>query len=342
MFGFRRRENPTIQLYGKLPLAKDYLRLGFGEGAGLLLREWLDATFSGGAGRDSVAEPAGAFRFVAGDAWDACLQGTLVPSSDAGGLRAFPFMIGVERRRRAVVEDLAQGWVQADGVWQELRRLRESCAMRPDGRSMLASMRGSVLDVAAVTGASGAPIEVESWLQALWPDRGLVGLEADLERLLAAGEEVPWRLPLARGGSYRQQVLAWLVVLGRLGLFESGSCPTLFFPEADTPVYALGEYALEENAPAEAAGATEPTDLSVGEGGPGPFLAVFHSPLRPALGRWLQVPGTEGPLGNGDLVGGRPPGGQLAVAASTGLPPLAASLRSTVATFLSRHGLGRQ
>ena len=36
-----RRESPQLQLYGKLPLAKDYLRVGASKGAGLDLRDWL-------------------------------------------------------------------------------------------------------------------------------------------------------------------------------------------------------------------------------------------------------------------------------------------------------------
>ena len=34
MFSFLRKESVALQLYGKLPLAKDYLRIGCGQGAG--------------------------------------------------------------------------------------------------------------------------------------------------------------------------------------------------------------------------------------------------------------------------------------------------------------------
>jgi hypothetical protein len=90
----RGNENAALQLYGKLPLAKDYLRIGCGDGAGRDLREWLDRTF--GTGRDQLVlhEP---LRFI-GQGEKEPLQGILWPSSDAGGLRLFPFTLFVERR----------------------------------------------------------------------------------------------------------------------------------------------------------------------------------------------------------------------------------------------------
>ena len=41
-----RREIAAVELYGKLPIAKDYLRVGGGEESGLALRDWLDRGFS--------------------------------------------------------------------------------------------------------------------------------------------------------------------------------------------------------------------------------------------------------------------------------------------------------
>src|SRR5262245_31500865 len=107
MFSFLRSETAGVELYGKLPLAKDYLRVGCGEGSGLALREWLDRAFSGAA--DSVHPPQLAYpmRFVTGDALGAPLSGCAWPSSDAGGLRKFPFALFVERKRKPLVEDLA-------------------------------------------------------------------------------------------------------------------------------------------------------------------------------------------------------------------------------------------
>ena len=159
MFGFRRRENAQVQFYGKLPLAKDYLRLGLGEGPGQLLRDWLDTTFSG-ASREALPELAWPARFLIGDAWQNCFMGTLVPSTDAGGHRAFPFLVGIERRRRAVLDDLAAGLPVAGVVWQELRLVRERCTTHADGRALLAAERGA--EVAVDGGEPPAGIELAS------------------------------------------------------------------------------------------------------------------------------------------------------------------------------------
>ena len=41
-----RKEVASVELYGKLPIAKDYLRIGCGEGAGLAFRDFLDQAIS--------------------------------------------------------------------------------------------------------------------------------------------------------------------------------------------------------------------------------------------------------------------------------------------------------
>ena len=185
MFGLRRRERPPLELYGKLPIAKDYLRLGFGDGAGLMLRDWLDATYSTSADpedRPSVAWPA---RFVLGDAWGGgSIVGLLSPSTDAGGLRPFPFAIGVERRRKALIEDVETGFDHvSEAVWRELRSQQDCCAAQADGRSGLAKLRGVELDVEGLGVCPSRGVSLEPWFDAIWPDRGREGFVATLERV---------------------------------------------------------------------------------------------------------------------------------------------------------------
>lgn len=315
MFGWKRAENPPLQLYGKLPLAKDYLRLGLAEGAGLALRDWLDTTFSGPAAREHVPELAWPARFLIGEAWGGCLQGLLAPSADAGGLRPFPFVMCVERKRRALQADLEAGLVEAEGIWDQLRQRRERCAQFADGRGLLAALRGDSVAVDAVEKIPAAGVDAEAWLQALWPEAGVAGFESALERLLPLARSAePLRLPIVSGGSQRQQILAWLEVLCRMGVTDGSTVPTLFFPEG----------------PPSGAGVD-------GSDAPGAgYLVVFRRPARASDGTWLESADPGQALGEGDLVGGQPVPAPLLLPATEGLPPLGASLRNGVSGFLRR------
>ena len=61
-----RKEIAPIELYGKLPIAKDYLRIGGGTGAGIALRDWLDQGFSSRVERGAVPTLAWPGRFLIG------------------------------------------------------------------------------------------------------------------------------------------------------------------------------------------------------------------------------------------------------------------------------------
>jgi hypothetical protein len=232
MFSFlgRGQEHPALQLYGKLPLAKDYLRVGCGDGAGRDLREWLDRTF--GTGREELVlhEP---LRFLGQGAKDP-LQGILWPSSDVGGLRKFPFTLFVERRRKAVLADLARGLTEAEGVWRLLAEERERCLAFEDGRELLDDHRGRELEIGADLVVADEHADLDAWVEALWGrDAGLDGLRAACTRIAALVRERyagPYRLPLVRELPLRDQVLAWVHVLRTLGGLADDELPTLFFP----------------------------------------------------------------------------------------------------------------
>ncbi len=227
------QESPALQLYGKLPVAKDYLRIGCGEGSAREVREWLDRTFGALRSDDEELDLDEPLRFL-GLGKREPLQGCLWPSTDAGGHRKFPFTLFVERRAKALLADLDPGRLsQAESVWRQLDEIRERCLAAPDGERLLAAQRGRELDLEAFEEASGAAADLDAWVGALWPEErqdGLHGNVRDVERLARGGHAGPYRLPLVRELPLRDQVGAWTAVLQALGALPADEVPTLFFP----------------------------------------------------------------------------------------------------------------
>jgi len=227
------QETPPLQLYGKLPVAKDYLRIGCGDGAGRELREWLDRTF--GTVRDASAALtlAGPLRFI-GQGDRSPLQGYLWPSADAGERRSFPFTVFIERRRKALLADLDQGnLAEAEGVWRVLAEARDSGLGSADGQALLDEFRGRDVDVQDIEEVVGAPADLDSWVAAIWGADGRDELMALFERVGQLARDAhagPYRLPLVCGLPLRDQVIAWTHLLRELGALALDEVPTLFFP----------------------------------------------------------------------------------------------------------------
>ena len=239
---FFRKEMAPLQVYGKLPLAKDYLRVGCGEGVARLLRVWMDEAFStltdGG-----VPEPAGPLRFLLGGAGGGGpVQGTLWPSSDAGGLRRFPFALLVERRLRPLLDDLREGLPLATAAWQHLEERCSELGRLEDGQTFLAAMRREQLAPGDLRPAALPPVDLLSWSRALWPEAGSHGLLALFQRLRNLGpgsSREPVRLPLVPGLAEVVQVSAWCRLLVESGQLRAGAVPNLFFTRSgkDAPAF---------------------------------------------------------------------------------------------------------
>ncbi len=228
----RGQESPALQLYGKLPVAKDYLRIGCGDGSGRDLREWLDRAF--GTVREAAQQPVlnEPLRFLGLDPKEP-LQGYLWPSSDAGGLRSFPFTLFVERRRRSLAADFDAGLAEAEGVWRMLAEMRERCLEFSDGRELLEEHRGRELEIGPDDRVESEPADFDAWVGALWPAEGLDGLFEVFEKVGALARERyagPYRMPLVRELSLRDQVIGWTSLLTALGALPEDELPTLFFP----------------------------------------------------------------------------------------------------------------
>jgi len=223
-------ETPTLQLYGKLPIAKDYLRIGCGDGAALAMRDLLDGTFGTTRKGEDEFVLHETLRFIIGGKEP--LQGTIWASSDAGGHRRFPFMLCVDRRAKKFAHDFEHGLVQAEGVWRSLAEIfgdNQDCG---DGQELLQRQRGRTLELEpeGVSGVAGT--DFAAWVSALWPSEGMAGLHSLLSRLReqSGTKSSLFRLPLVRELPLRDQVVGWTSMLESLGLIPGGVLPTIFFP----------------------------------------------------------------------------------------------------------------
>jgi hypothetical protein len=311
MFGFFQKDTAQLQLYGKLPIAKDYLRIGYGEGVARSLREWLDRAFSGVADAASPSVLPYPMRFLTAGEEGPPLMGSIWPSSDAGGLRLFPFAVAVERKARSLLTDLEEGLGRAEGLWPKIEAIHAAHGNFGDGRSFLAAMRGQMLDAHKAPALPRERVDLETWTGALWPDRGGEGLDDTLDRLgelRGSRRGTPLRLPLVAGLSLTAQVHGWWRVMSALDLVDSGSVPTLFFPQPLAP--------LEEPL----------------------FLTVFRGPLRVEDLPWLCSAREETLEEPGDLCDSLPRRIVDAVPAPEKIALLADSLAGAIAGFKGRSG----
>jgi hypothetical protein len=234
VFSFFREEILGVEVYGKLPLAKDYLRVGCAEGTPALWRKWLDAGFSGGSGGTFPAL-CGPLRFATGSVWGEPLVGLLWPSSDAGGLRKFPLTFVVERRAKPARADAAAGFPVARALWRELEALKRASEARPDGAAFLGAVRGRELDLQALAPAQAERFDFGSFEAAYAAlDGGLVGLLRKLAELRRSGPRTVLRLPLAANLDLVEQAHGWLSLCSELGLLHGVDSPAAYFP-ADAP-----------------------------------------------------------------------------------------------------------
>lgn len=301
-----RKEVAEVELYGKLPIAKDYLRVGGGEGSGIAFRDWMDRGFSptrGGEHRPTLAWPG---RFIVADHSGDPLMGCSWPSSDSGGLRPFPFAAFLSRRRKPLLAAWEDGGVTLRPLWDQLTGVFTAHRSYGDGQSYLAAMRGRSTSIAKPAKSSPQRVDFDLWFSTAWPEGGqeeLVDVLAALKRL--APREGPIRLPVVAGLPVIPQVHAWWIALTELGLLSADEVPTAFFP-------LHGE------------------DLTAPH-----FVAFFTGPLHPSDQPWLAAPASK--LGPGDFatpvvraVADVPP-------VSEATPPLAESMRGPLISARARR-----
>jgi hypothetical protein len=244
LFGFGKPKPAQLCVYGKLPLARDYLRVGGGEGAALAWRAWLDQTFSTG----NVDRNAGSFpwpmRFILGaERSGEPLLGAVWNSTDTGGERVFPFSVFAECAQKLLRESLAEGLEGVADYWRQFDSAylaHEDCS---DASSFLEAMRDRTCLVNE-DAPEQTPFAGEGWAAALWPEHGVKGLAlvlGDLQKLAQRDYSDPVRLPLVADLAMPAQVAAWMEVLESAGLVDAKRIPTMFFPRTmlrgDEPAY---------------------------------------------------------------------------------------------------------
>ena len=299
MFSLFKPAPPELSLYGKLPLAKDYLRIGCGKGAALELREWLDQAFSTRA--EAPLALARAMRFVVGAANGDPAVGCLWNSSDEGGKRPFPFALLVVRPRREARAALSDGLAALDGWWGALESLHASLERYADGRALLEDLRGRALEPRAGGAARSEPLDGARWVRAVWPaerEDGLAAAARAIGEWRRQGRRAPLRLPLAEGAPAAEQVHAWLAALARGGALAADALPNVFLPQD---------------------GGDAPTP---------PFALLAPGPLRPEIAAWLAAPGSGEEPRPGDLA--RLEGGRYAEGGEASGAALAAVLAAAL------------
>src|SRR5688500_4333422 len=185
-------------------------------------------------------------RFIVGAQDSAPLIGCAWASSDAGALRKFPFFLFVERRQRALLDELEPGLERAESWWRKLANIASARQNYSDEPSFLSALRNGPIEAAQIEPAPRARLALAPWPAALWPDRGGDGLNAllaALDGLTHSRSTGPLRLPLISDLPLSTQVHTWLHALTKLKLLLRIELPTLFFPianvESDEPAYLL-------------------------------------------------------------------------------------------------------
>ena len=306
MFSFRKKDSSApLQVYGKLPLAKDYLRVGCGQGTALGLRNWLDQAFSGSAEKAAQPNLPWPMRFILGG--PAPIVGCAWPSSDAGGLRRFPFAMLVERKKRELQDDLRADWAQCEATWRALEDCYQEHRERADGKEFLAALRG--VQIATPESDLEPPdrVQLEAWTRGLFGDEGERGLMRFLDALrhTQVGAREPFRLPIVTDVPPTVQAQAWWSILRELNRAGTSETPSLFFPQP----------------------------LLVGE--ECAYLTVFGGPLRVTDAEWL-TPLSAAPLADSDLCPRTPCALGEVLPSHENLPPLADSLRGVLVGLRGR------
>jgi len=209
----------NLRAYGKLPLAREYLRIGCANGDGLLFRQLLDDA----AGELIAGAGSGATR-IAGQLERGLVAASVWKSRDSGGMREFPFSFFCLLPADAV--DLcAGGWRSLTAVFAEHDRAYAFALGLQTASEFDARFEGEGWTVPIPEDAADLepePVPLAPWIESVHGDE-LEGFSVTLWRLRRALAEVAdrgagrlggIRAPLSRDFPADAQVDGWLRIVG--------------------------------------------------------------------------------------------------------------------------------
>lgn len=220
----------AISLFGKMPIAPDFLRRRCLAGPGASFREWLSSVEATGEG---VRSAWSLLHFVEG--FPEAVIARIAPSMDATGSRRFPLALYAAVPRTSLrataaerVRDVATAWfdleeasraVESAGI-ADLDEALDGRLVRLDGAAPPPAETVRLRALAAAAGGDGG---TEGLAPRLWRLRSVL---ADLANRRYRGPEIPClSLPLAAGCSHPTQAVAWLEALEPLGIGGADDAP---------------------------------------------------------------------------------------------------------------------
>ncbi len=216
-----------ISLFGKLPIAADFLRRRCFGGAGAAFREWLSRVEASSSG-----VRVGWRLLYLPEGYAETVVAQVVPSIDATGTRRFPLALYAAVPRVALGTEASEIVGRALDAWREIGEacravrsasiaelddaLDEHCVHVAASNYILHEVVGLRAVARSATECGGE----SEFAHRLWRLRTIL---ADLANRRFRGPQIPClALPLARGISFESQALAWLKVLQPHGVGGRG------------------------------------------------------------------------------------------------------------------------
>lgn len=227
----------AASLFGKLPVAADFLRRRCAAGAGASFREWLGQAASAG---DGIAVAWRTLHLAEG--YPEAIVAHVEPSADATGHRRFPVAVYAAIPRDALGKDAPERFARAVPAWNTLagtaRAVRSASIAELDATLDLQTVR---IDADAPNPDGPVPLRAIAAIEGrlrpgfaarMWRLRAVLN---DLAARRFRGPDIPCLpLPLPPEGSTEAYGFTWLKILAALGVGGEGDAPlSVAMPPAD-------------------------------------------------------------------------------------------------------------
>ncbi|MEL6613258.1 MAG: hypothetical protein AAFQ53_14255, partial [Bacteroidota bacterium] len=235
---------PTLSVYGKLPLSKEFLRFRCGGGAAGQLYQWINGGFdhvirtrrdAGGV----IGVPRRILFYA--DGMSDLVVATIRESADNEGLRQFPFACYAAVPREQFPGALDEQLGMCEPLWQQLHEVDVALSAEPDLDGFKAAFRQMELEgVEPVSRSTLSEIPMAPIVQSIAavapggiPGKIFGSALYDVaravrildSRTIPGGRLPALRLPVARTASTVAQSRAWLGCLRDAGFLAARSTP---------------------------------------------------------------------------------------------------------------------